>query len=150
MKKTAISLMYLFFVLSTPNAFASESHVEVHTDVNTGNSSTTTSTTKTDIDINQTGDGKSEVKVNGKEYKVDGPGQLSVHDGKTTISSPNPTQTPSNSPTASPNPSATESASPTTSSSASPNSSSSPLPGVVKGIVDFLQQILSTIENLFN
>lgn len=58
-------------------------NVNIKNNVNTGGTNTSTSKTQTNIDIHQTGNGTSKVNVNGKEYKVEGPGDLSVHEGNT-------------------------------------------------------------------
>lgn len=45
---------------------------------NTGSEGTSRTDSNTSVEIHQSGDGKSTVTVNGKEYSVDGPGDLSV------------------------------------------------------------------------
>lgn len=65
------------------NGGGSSVNVKVNNNVNgTNTSSTTTSTTqtKTNVNIDQSGDGHSSVTINGKEYKVDGPGSLNINE----------------------------------------------------------------------
>lgn len=69
--------------------------VEVNNQVNTGNYSKTTTTTtgKTNIEIHQTGDGTSSVNINGKEWKLEGPGDISVQEDGAVNATRTPTPT---------------------------------------------------------
>jgi len=74
--------------------------VQVNNQVNTGNSTTTTTTTgKTNVEIHQTGDGTSSVSVDGKEWKLEGPGDISESVGSEESATPTPDGSPSATPT---------------------------------------------------
>lgn len=92
MRLTALIITPILFFGVTTIAFAGDSSVNVRINNNVNSKSTTTysSHTKTKIDIEQEGNGYSEVTVNGKEYKVEGPGELHVDEY---ISSTNPPTT---------------------------------------------------------
>ena len=115
MKLTAILILFVINLLATPAVFASiindvnikssgeSSKVDVKIDnkVNTGNSfvSTKTASSKTSVEINQTGEGTSEVNINGKQWKLEGPGNISAPEETL---SPSPTSTPAAIPTSIP------------------------------------------------
>lgn len=83
------------------NSQGGESNVNVKVDnnVNSSSQNTISSQTKTDVHISQSGEGKSQVTINGKEYKLEGPGELNISNS---TASPSPTLSPSASPTSSP------------------------------------------------
>lgn len=69
--------------------------VRVNNQVNTGSNTTSVKgTTTTKVNINQNGGGTSSVTVNGKEYKVEGTGSLSIDETTDTNSSGSPTLKP--------------------------------------------------------
>lgn len=111
--------------------------VKIDNKVNTGNQKTTTmtQTSKTNIDIEQSGEGHSEVTINGKKYSVDGPGSLHVSDPGSK-SSPSPTIAPSSS----------------ASSQPSDNGSalvSAEIAKQLEEVKSLLQKIISLIQDLF-
>lgn len=112
MKKSAIfSALFLFFALA-PFAYASVKsnvnvdqnggdssvNVKISNNVNTSGSTTVEKTSETKIRINQTGNGTSEVKINGETWKQEGPGTISVNESLTSSPTPTPTATFSASP----------------------------------------------------
>ena len=110
--------------------------VKIDNKVNTGSqkTTTTTQTSKTNIDIEQSGEGHSEVTINGKKYSVDGPGSLHV----------------TNSATPSPSPTAAPSSSPTSSQSDDGSASiSAEITKQLEEVKSLLQKIFSLLENLF-
>lgn len=69
----------LSIFLSPVYAEGSSVKVNINNTVNsTTNSDSSTSDTKAKIDIEQSGNGTSQVTVNGKEYKVEGVGELHI------------------------------------------------------------------------
>ncbi len=101
MKKTAVvfSLLSFLLILFPHNIFASikndinvksqggNSSVKVNVQNNLGStsqtfssSSETGSETNTNVSISQTGEGTSEVKINGQEWKLEGPGEINVNE----------------------------------------------------------------------
>lgn len=83
-------------------------NVEVNNEVNTGSSYTSTTTTgTTNVEIHQTGTGTSTVRVNGKEWKVEGPGDISVSEGSNGKMTPTSTPVPQISATPTVTPTAT-------------------------------------------
>src|SRR3989344_526047 len=56
--------------------------VNLKNNVNTGNYNySSSSQTDTNVNIKQTGEGTSSVKINGKEWKLEGPGEIDVNEG---------------------------------------------------------------------
>ena len=121
MKKTAVvfSLLSFLLILFPHNIFASikndinvksqggNSSVKVNVQNNLGStsqtfssSSETGSETNTNVSISQTGEGTSEVKINGQEWKLEGPGEINVNENSISSTptsveaSPTPTDTP--------------------------------------------------------
>lgn len=99
-----ITILSIIFIL-TPNALANTANikndvsiksngessnvdVDINNNVNTTNSTKTSQSSKTNVEIDQTGEGTSKVKINDKEWSLSGPGNISVSEG--TSSSENP------------------------------------------------------------
>lgn len=112
MKKSAIfSALFLFFALA-PFAYASVKsnvnvdqnggdssvNVNVNNNVNTGGSSTVEKSNETRVHISQTGNGTSEVKVNGESWRLEGPGEINENVSSSSSPSTTPTATYSASP----------------------------------------------------
>lgn len=151
MGKIALAIFSLI-LLGAPAAFASTANIDnnisakssggnssvnvnVNNEVNTGSQNTTSSQTNTKVDIEQSGEGHSSVKINGKEYKVDGTGSLHI-----------------NEPGSSSNPSPTPTINPSPSSSSSSNSESSISGNITKQLEEvksLLQRLISLLQNLF-
>src|SRR3989338_2068165 len=87
-------------------------NVRVNNISNSSVSSYTQSTSRTKINIEQSGEGTSEVKVNGKEWKLEGPGEISVDETSTPNPTP-PTSTPTPTEEPTPSPEAITTPSPT-------------------------------------
>lgn len=83
---------------------SSESHVTVNNSVQSSSNTQVTQNGSTEVNIEQSGNGHSEVTINGKQWKVDGPGE--VHEKTSTNSNSNsgttPTVTPTHEATATP------------------------------------------------
>lgn len=86
-------------------------HVEINNSVNTNSKNKSGSSSKTDtkVDISQEGEGTSSVKINGKEWKLEGPGEIHVNNDDTASTTPAATDEPK----ASPSPTDVESPTPT-------------------------------------
>jgi hypothetical protein len=92
----------------------STTQVNIKNNVNTGGSvNSYKSETKTDVHISQEGEGTSSVTINGKEWKLEGPGEINVDENTDSVSStptpaptdtPDPTSTPTETPTPTPAP----------------------------------------------
>lgn len=86
MRTVLITTLILFLSLSS-NVLASTGdssvNVNIHNSVNIGNSSQSSSKTETKVNISQEGEGTSSVKVNGKEWKLEGPGKINVNETST-------------------------------------------------------------------
>ena len=82
MRLTVLLLSMSIFLTSAHLVMAGDSsvNVQINNSLNTKNTTSYSSETKTKIDIEQSGNGTSEVKVNGKEYKVEGPGELHINE----------------------------------------------------------------------
>lgn len=104
--KVLSSALFIFALISYANinnnvkinATGENSSVEVNikNNVNTkGTTTTPTSETSTSVNISQTGEGTSLVKINGKEWKLEGPGEINVKESFNSSSNPSPTITPS-------------------------------------------------------
>lgn len=122
----SISLLILLTLLiAVPTVLAS-----VTNDVNIKSSG---GSSKTNVEIHQTGEGTSKVTINGKEWKLEGPGNISVSE----TSSPNPTSSPTQSPTSSPQ--------------ASPYSpeADTQTKGLVNQIIKILEQAIERLKDLF-
>jgi hypothetical protein len=114
---TVIAITLLF----APSAKAASSKVYINNNVNTGYDSYSSSQTNTRVEIHQEGEGTTSVKINGKEWKLEGPGNISEEEyydsdnsatnddtSSPTQESVEPTQTPSE--TSSPTPTGEDSA----------------------------------------
>lgn len=103
-----ITFLFTFVAKANASTGGSTVKVQINNKVNTGGTSSFKSSTKSSVNIHQEGEGTSEVKINGQEWKVEGPGDLSVESSGST---PVPTQVadPTNAPT-----SPSDAASPTT------------------------------------
>lgn len=78
------------------NGGSSNVNVGINNNVNTsGSPDTQKSSSKTNVEINQTGQGSSKVKINYKEWGLNGPGNISVSEenGINITESPTPTST---------------------------------------------------------
>lgn len=114
MKYKAGLLLFLSFLVPS-SAYASsssvhvetsgsESHVTVNNSVQSTSSTQVTQNGTTEVNIEQSGNGHSEVNVNGKQWKVDGPGEIHEKTSTNSNSSSNssPTVTPTHEATATP------------------------------------------------
>ena len=80
-------------------------NVYIQNNVNTGKSiNSSTSKTRTKVDIQQDGNGTSSVTVNGKEWKLDGPGEIHMDENSDSNDSTEPTPTVTPEPEESPTP----------------------------------------------
>lgn len=85
------------------NGGTSSNRVIINNNVNTGsNTSTVESSTNTTIDIDQEGEGTSEVTINGKTWKQEGPGSISIKESSDNKTSPTPSAAVTASPSATP------------------------------------------------
>lgn len=113
--KYKAGLLLLFSLLVPSSVYASSSSVHVETSgsdshVTVNNSVQSTSSTQvtqngtTEVNIEQSGNGHSEVNVNGKQWKMDGPGEIheKTSTGTSSGSSTTPTVTPTHTATATP------------------------------------------------
>ena len=82
-------LVSLILLASASAVHAESSSVKVFSEIISNSSTSVTSRTDTNVSISQTGEGTSSVKINGKEYRLDGPGEIKVNE-----SSGSPTPTP--------------------------------------------------------
>jgi len=86
----------------------SESHVTVNNSVQSTSSTQVTQNGTTEVNIEQSGNGHSEVNINGKKWKVDGPGEVhektstGSNSGASTTESPSPTHEATATPTLKP------------------------------------------------
>lgn len=134
-------LFILILLIVVPTVFASvtnevniqssggSSTVKINNQMGANTTSTQTTSTKTNVEINQSGEGTSKVNINGKEWKLEGPGNISVSEEST----PKPTSSPSASPSTSPSPSA----------------SSEVQKNVITQIIQALQKLIARLQNLF-
>lgn len=113
MKRTAYILTVIALTLSSVSpVIAASSKVYINNNVNSGYNSYSSSQTNTKVEIHQEGDGTSSVKINGKEWKLEGPGDITVNESSGSDDSdasslivqkdevsPTPTETPSPTPT---------------------------------------------------
>lgn len=122
MKFTVLLLSVLFYLIFASDANANvynniraESssgeggnasvNININNNINTGSSSyTSTSKTDTKIDLQQGGNGTSTVKINGKEWKLDGPGEIHVDENSSPSNASTPTPAISPTPEESPTP----------------------------------------------
>src|SRR3989344_7239264 len=96
MKLAALVLAIIIYFSTTSSAYASVNNdikvnsqgggsrvkVNLKNNVNTDNYNySSSSQTDTNVNINQTGEGTSSVKINGKEWKLEGPGEINVNEG---------------------------------------------------------------------
>ena len=109
------------------------STVKVNNQMGSNTNSTNTSSSKTNVEIHQTGEGTSKVSINGKEWKLEGPGDISVSEE----SSPNPSST------ASPSATATPSATPDS------NDTKEDQKNIITQIIKSLQQLIERLKKLF-
>jgi hypothetical protein len=100
------------------------------------------SSTKTNVEIHQDGEGTSTVKVNDKEWRLDGPGDISVSEDSTSTS-PKPTtsSTPSPSPIVSPSPSP--------SSSSIPEQIEQQIKSEFEDVIEAFKDLMDNLKNLF-
>lgn len=78
---TGITLaLFLFLTAFAYKVGAGESKVNV----------SVSNQSRTDVYINQTGQGTSSVKVNGKEWKLEGPGEIKVNESTSSQATPSP------------------------------------------------------------
>lgn len=115
------------------NSSGGTSTVKINNQLGTNTNSTTTPTSKTNVEINQTGEGTSKVTINGKEWKLEGPGNITVSEEST----PKPSSSPSASA------SATPSASPST------DELDEQQKNIIAQIIKALQQLIERLQNLF-
>jgi predicted aldo/keto reductase-like oxidoreductase len=94
MKFIGLVIGIFFLLVSTTDLYASisnkvnvessggNSSVKINNNVNTGSDSYSSEegSTSTKVEIHQSGEGTSEVNINGKEWKLDGPGDISVEE----------------------------------------------------------------------
>ncbi len=81
------------------NGDSTSVNIDIKNNVNTDSNSTTHKESSTNIHISQDGEGTSSVKVNGKEWKLEGPGEINVNEkdtegdglSPTTVDEPSPT-----------------------------------------------------------
>lgn len=133
---TIVIFIFISLFFTSP-VLAGESSVNVSVSNHTGNSTSTsyTSEGKTDVYINQTGEGTSSVKVNGKEWKLEGPGEIKVNEGTETVEN-------------TPNPSPTDTASP--SATVAPTEvDSAEVKNFLEKIEDKIEEIRETIQEFF-
>ena len=95
MPKTALLLVILPLLLPMKvdatssnvrvNTSSDNSNIRVNVDSNVNSSSTSeiSTSSSTNVHINQSGEGTSTVKINGKEYKLEGPGEINASNGST-------------------------------------------------------------------
>ncbi|HKZ34517.1 MAG TPA: hypothetical protein VJ179_01445 [Patescibacteria group bacterium] len=143
MRFPALILITVFLFPSVAFAESATNELKVHIDGNStviiesqtqaSSSSTTSTTSKTDINVQHSGEGTSQVTVNGKEYIWEGEGDWSVHEeySESTSSGSTPVDEETDS---------------DSSSSASSDEPSS----VKEKIKEKLEELLQLIENIFN
>ena len=100
MKFPAVVVAIFALLTVSSEASAASVRVNVNNDINSGFNSYS-SETRTKVNISQDGEGTSSVKVNGKEWSLEGPGEISVDESSDSNSSPtlSPTENPTNTPT---------------------------------------------------
>lgn len=123
MKLPALILTSALFISFTSSANAasggSSVNVRINNSLNSGNvSSQSFSKTETKVNISQEGEGTSSVTINGKEWKLEGPGEISVNESSDTSPTSGPTSSPTQTPTLTPEP--TEEPTPTQSEEPTP------------------------------
>lgn len=142
MKKPVFISILLSCLALIPPVFASTGNsgatVKIDTSVNSQNNSIATVWSETRVNINQTGDGTSEVRINGQTWKQEGPGTISVNQSSSSTSSPSPTSSPSNNPSLLPDPT------PSPSVSSEPDDE-----GIASAISEFIENIKEFFSNLF-
>lgn len=144
MKANGIFLVLVMFLAMPMTAHAentgnSSSEVRIINQVNTGGTSTTSTTTtegSTNVEIHQTGEGTSSVTVNGKEWKLEGPGDISVQEGSVGAQTPTPT--------------APTGGSPTPTSSPTPADGEQDTQGFVEALKESLANFKESIQNIFS
>lgn len=123
MKLAALLLVFSLFILLTSSTQAANSAnitnavsarangtdssvtVDISNNVNTGNNSTSyTSEGTTTVDISQSGNGTSRVVINGKEWLLEGPGEIHVDENSDSNTEATPSLTPPTSETPTPTP----------------------------------------------
>lgn len=93
---TAITILSLFFyynkvyaanyaeivnnIKTTTTGSNSNVNVNIKNNLNTQSSTSTSKSTSTKVDISQEGEGTSQVVINGKEWKLEGPGEINVNE----------------------------------------------------------------------
>ncbi|KKU64275.1 MAG: hypothetical protein UX87_C0007G0015 [Candidatus Amesbacteria bacterium GW2011_GWA1_47_16] len=92
-------LVSLILLASASAVHAESSSVKVFSEIISNSSTSVTSRTDTNVSISQTGEGTSSVKINGKEYRLDGPGEIKVNESSGTDPTGSPTATTSPTPT---------------------------------------------------
>lgn len=98
----------------------------------------------TSVDIIHEGEGgESSVTINGKEWKLSGPGE--IHENTKSSSTPKPTTKPTTNPSQSPTPSPTPSPSPSATASAEPEDQESE---GIDGIIELLENLLEKFKEL--
>ena len=117
--------------------------VNINNDVNTSGS--TQESSQTNVNIHQSGEGTAQVKVDGKEYSLEGPGDLSVNENSGSSSSNSPSATPTPTLTA-PNPSPTPTNTPSIESIRSVTSPKL----IIERIINRWENITEYIQDLVN
>jgi hypothetical protein len=93
----------------------------------------------TSVHISQDGDGESSVKINDKEWKLNGPGEINVQNGNSVTKTPKPTSSPTDTPTSSPT------SSPTASPSGEPEEQNE---DGFNGLIEMLENLLNKFKEL--
>lgn len=94
MKIPAYILSTFFFLTTVGTAYAGSVNVNIKNNLNSDDSSQISSSTHTKVNISQEGEGTSSVTVNGKEWKLEGPGEINVDESSDGTSTPGPTSIP--------------------------------------------------------
>lgn len=147
MKLSAPIVLTLFLLTFVGKTYASTGgssvNVKINNSLNSGNSTSYHSSTSTKVNINQEGEGTSEVKINGKEWKVEGPGDINVNESSET--SPAPTQ--STNPTLAPvTPTPNEEISPTP----MPDEDTNPQPSFGDTLKERFEELRESLVNFFS
>ena len=115
MKITAVSLFLVIFLLSASSASATtitnnvrvnangsnaNANVNISNNINSSSNYSSSSESRTSVSISQTGEGESSVTVNGKEWKVEGLGEIKVNENNTSTIKTSLTVLPTTEPTA--------------------------------------------------
>ncbi len=90
MYKTAQILFLLSLLLFPTSSWANSANININSRIssNSNSGSQSFSSSNSRIDISQSGEGTSKVTINGKEYKVEGPGELHVNNSSDSTNTP--------------------------------------------------------------